>query len=184
MMDCISALLDSRGVRYMRIDGNTSAEARNRHVEQFQSDDQTKVALLSITAANAGLTLTAAKLVVFAELFWNPGILTQAEDRAHRIGQSDSIDVRYLVARGTADDVLWPLLQSKLDVLNKAGLSKDNFMGECNGSKVVRVCITSLYVHIISYRFRVHLRSCPSRLRLSERKQEDHRLLFHLEHPR
>lgn len=66
--------------------------------------------------------------MVFAELFWNPGILTQAEDRAHRIGQSDSVDVKYLVAKGTADDALWPLLQKKLDVLNKAGLSKDNFM--------------------------------------------------------
>ena len=47
--------------------------------------------------------------------------------RAHRIGQSDSVAVKYLVAKGTADDVLWPMLQKKLDVLNQAGLSKDNF---------------------------------------------------------
>ena len=57
----------------------------------------------------------------------NPGILTQAEDRAHRIGQTDSVTVQYLVAIGTADDKLWPMIQKKLDVLNKAGLSKDNF---------------------------------------------------------
>ncbi|TRY72759.1 hypothetical protein TCAL_00987 [Tigriopus californicus] len=127
MMDNIAEVLVKRKTRFIRIDGNTSSEARNKHCDQFQRDDRTKVALLSITAANAGLTLTAAHLVVFAELFWNPGILTQAEDRAHRIGQSDSVTIQYLVAKGTADDELWPLLQKKLDVLNKAGLSKDNF---------------------------------------------------------
>lgn len=54
-------------------------------------------------------------------------VLTQAEDRAHRIGQQDSVIVQYLVAKGTADDYLWPLVQGKLDILSQAGLSKDNF---------------------------------------------------------
>jgi len=53
--------------------------------------------------------------------------LTQAEDRAHRIGQRDSVVVEYLIAKGTADDELWTMIKGKLDVLNQAGLSKDNF---------------------------------------------------------
>ena len=57
----------------------------------------------------------------------NPGELTQAEDRAHRIGQTDNVTIQYLVALNTADDKLWPMIQKKLDVLNEAGLSKDNF---------------------------------------------------------
>ena len=60
-------------------------------------------------------------------LYRNPGVLTQAEDRAHRIGQTDSVTIQYLVALNTADDKLWPMIQKKLDVLNEAGLSKDNF---------------------------------------------------------
>lgn len=100
MIESISKLLESKKVRYIKIDGGTPATARHAACEQFQTDSDTKVALLSITAANSGLTLTSAQLVVFAELFWNPGILTQAEDRAHRIGQTDSVIVQYLVAKG------------------------------------------------------------------------------------
>ena len=128
MLNEIADTLDEAKAHFIRIDGSTASALRKHLCDAFQTDDKVRVALLSITAANSGLTLTAAHLVVFAELFWNPGILTQAEDRAHRIGQTDSVTVQYLVAPGTADDELWPLIQKKLDVLNKAGLSKDNFM--------------------------------------------------------
>ncbi|CAJ0949171.1 unnamed protein product [Ranitomeya imitator] len=76
---------------------------------------------------NMGLTLSSADLVVFAELFWNPGVLIQAEDRVHRIGQTSSVNIHYLVAKGTADDYLWPMIQEKIKVLGQAGLSEANF---------------------------------------------------------
>ncbi|KAF8796615.1 SWI/SNF-related matrix-associated like protein [Argiope bruennichi] len=123
----ICKVIEEKRIDYIRIDGSVSSEQRLKLCEKFQLNDSCKVAVLSITSANCGITLTAANLVVFAELFWNPGILTQAEDRAHRIGQQDNVVVQYLVAKGTADDEIWPLVQRKLDVLNKAGLSKDNF---------------------------------------------------------
>jgi SWI/SNF-related matrix-associated actin-dependent regulator 1 of chromatin subfamily A len=75
--------------------------------DQFQTDDKIKVALLSLTAASTGLTLSRANSVIFAELYWNPGVLVQAEDRAHRIGQRDSVFVHYLIGRGTLDDKIW-----------------------------------------------------------------------------
>merc|ERR1719290_414351 len=119
IMKALTQAVEEAKVQYIFIDGSVSSEERNSQVEKFQTSDKVRVAVLSITAANAGITLTAASLVVFAELFWNPGILTQAEDRAHRIGQTDSVTIQYLVARDTADDVLWPMIQGKLDVLNK-----------------------------------------------------------------
>ncbi|CAL1526743.1 unnamed protein product [Lymnaea stagnalis] len=120
-------IFKAKSVKYIRIDGRTSSEQRNFFCREFQSKDDYRVAILSITAANAGLNLCAANLVVFAELFWNPGILVQAEDRVHRIGQADSVSVQYLVARGTADDYIWPLVQDKLNILSKAGLTRDDF---------------------------------------------------------
>lgn len=61
-------------VPYIRIDGSTSSADRETRCQQFQLSERHSVAVLSITAANMGLTLSAANLVVFAELFWNPGV--------------------------------------------------------------------------------------------------------------
>jgi SWI/SNF-related matrix-associated actin-dependent regulator of chromatin subfamily A-like protein 1 len=71
---------------YIRIDGHTKAETRHEYVTKFQNEKSCKVALLSITAACLGLTLTAASTVVFAEVHWTPALMQQAEDRTHRIG--------------------------------------------------------------------------------------------------
>lgn len=53
--------------------------------------------------------------------------LIQAEDRAHRIGQADSVLVQYLIQEKSVDDIIWPLIQDKLNLLNKAGLGQDKF---------------------------------------------------------
>ncbi|KAL4424199.1 hypothetical protein ABPG75_001500 [Micractinium tetrahymenae] len=89
------------GVRCVRIDGQVNNEKRKPLVDRFQKDERCRAALLSITAAGVGITLTAASVVVFAELYWNPGSLVQAEDRAHRMGQRHPLEVHYLVAPGT-----------------------------------------------------------------------------------
>ena len=65
-------------------------------------------------AFHQGLTLTAAKVVIFAELDWTPGTLEQCEDRAHRIGQQDPVHIHYLVAKGTLDEWVWTALDRKV----------------------------------------------------------------------
>ncbi|KAM6269250.1 SWI/SNF-related matrix-associated actin-dependent regulator of chromatin subfamily A-like protein 1 isoform 3-T3 [Porphyrio hochstetteri] len=127
VLDAIVAELEKKRVEYIRIDGSTPSAERQSLCQKFQFSEKQVVAVLSLTAANMGLTLSAADLVVFAELFWNPGVLIQAEDRAHRIGQTSSVNVHYLVAKGTADDYLWPIIQEKIKVLGEAGLSETNF---------------------------------------------------------
>ncbi|NXY22679.1 SMAL1 protein, partial [Atrichornis clamosus] len=127
MLDAVVEELKKKRVEHIRIDGSTPSAERQSLCQKFQFSEKQVVAVLSLTAANMGLTLSAADLVVFAELFWNPGILIQAEDRAHRIGQTSSVNVHYLVAKGTADDYLWPMIQEKIKVLGEAGLSETNF---------------------------------------------------------
>ena len=95
-----------------------SKERQNR-IEKFQNKSTCRVALLSITSAGVAITLTAASTVYFAELFWTPASLLQAEDRAHRIGQTAEVNIYYFRSQGTVDDVLWPLLQHKIKTLGE-----------------------------------------------------------------
>eukprot|EP00960_Hanusia_phi_P007142 203180-Hanusia_phi.AAC.2 len=107
-------------VGYIRIDGSVIASERQELVKRFQNRSDVRVAVLGLQAAGQGLTLTAASAVVFAELHVTPGVMVQAEDRVHRIGQTSSVNVHYLVARNTLDECIWRLLTRKLSVVSYA----------------------------------------------------------------
>ena len=104
VMDELQNCLQSKKVGHVRIDGKVQAEIRHDRVTAFQTDPKIRAAILSITAASQGLTLTAASTIVFAELTWTPSMMNQAEDRAHRIGQKNSVNIYYMHGRGTIDD--------------------------------------------------------------------------------
>lgn len=116
VLDGLQATCARARVGFIRIDGKVPGLERQKLVNQFQNDPAIKVAVLGLTAAGQGLTLTAASTVVFAELHWTPGVLVQAEDRAHRIGQRGAVNVIYLVAQGDdgIDSLLWQCIGRKV----------------------------------------------------------------------
>ena len=77
VLNGIAQALDENDFAYIRIDGSTGMGERARQVESFQNEDRVQVAVLGLTAAGVGLTLTAANAVVFAELPWVPGQILQ-----------------------------------------------------------------------------------------------------------
>ncbi|KAK4421583.1 SWI/SNF-related matrix-associated actin-dependent regulator of chromatin subfamily A-like protein 1 [Sesamum alatum] len=119
MIDSIHKFFLKKKVGCIRIDGSTPAASRQALVTEFQEKDSVKAAVLSIKAGGVGLTLTAASTVIFAELSWTPGDIIQAEDRAHRIGQVSSVNIYYLLANDTVDDIIWDVIQSKLENLGQ-----------------------------------------------------------------
>jgi len=100
------------------VDGSVPSKIRKNYVHQFQTNAKTRLFIGNIQAAGVGITLTAACTVTFIELPWTPGEVTQAEDRIHRIGQTQVASCYYLVARGTIEDHLCRILQSKQDVIS------------------------------------------------------------------
>ena len=102
----------------VKIDGTTPTAQREASVRAFQNDPGIKLFVGNIKAAGVGITLTAASSVAFLELPWTPGDLAQAEDRAHRIGQKDTVNVYYLLASGTIEETIAALLDDKRKVLD------------------------------------------------------------------
>ena len=72
-----------------------------------------------ILLAGVAITLTAASSVFFAELFWTPGSMLQAEDRVHRIGQLSPVNITYFLGNETVDDIIWPMIQKKMKTLGE-----------------------------------------------------------------
>jgi len=103
--------------RYKKIsvvfDGGTPKHKRKLVVKKFQTDKKTRIFIGNIKAAGVVITLTAASTLAFVELDWVPGHHTQAEDRIHRIGQTNAAMIYYFVAKGTIEEKLCQILQIK-----------------------------------------------------------------------
>ena len=93
--------------------GGTPVARRKELVRQFQEDELTPFFVLSLKAGGAGLNLTAAAHVVHFDRWWNPAVENQATDRAFRIGQKRSVLVHKFVCRGTVEDKIDQLIESK-----------------------------------------------------------------------
>ncbi len=93
--------------------GGTPVSKRKELVRRFQDDELTPFFVLSLKAGGAGLNLTAASHVVHFDRWWNPAVENQATDRAFRIGQSRNVLVHKFVCRGTVEDKIDQLIESK-----------------------------------------------------------------------
>jgi len=125
--DVCNAIVEHFGASAVRLTGeDTSITARQASVDRFQTDPTCTLFVGSIKAAGVGHTLTAASTVIFAELDWTPANLTQAEDRCHRIGQLESVNVQHLVLDGSIDAHMAQMCIDKQEVADAA---LDGFTG-------------------------------------------------------
>ena len=101
-------------------------EQKQAAVDSFQKNPDTDVIICSIKAASAGITLTAASNVAFVELPWTYADCDQAESRAHRIGQKDSVNCYYLLGKQTIDQKLYRIIETKKEISNAVMGASDN----------------------------------------------------------
>ena len=112
----ICQLLEQRGIRYGRIDGEVPMDQRGAIVETFQQDPGVKVFVAQIQTAGLGITLHAASAAVFYSLDFNYANYAQALARIHRIGQAHPVTYIHLLAEHTVDEQVLDALERKEDL--------------------------------------------------------------------
>jgi SNF2 family DNA or RNA helicase len=114
LLSIVKSRLDPEGVTYEYLDGRTRDRASR--VERFQTDPDCRLFLVSLKAGGVGLNLTAAEYVFLLDPWWNPAVEAQAIDRSHRIGQTKPVFAYRLIARGTVEEKVLALQQSKREL--------------------------------------------------------------------
>ena len=101
------------------LDGRMSKDKRQQSVDKFQNDDKIKIFISNIKAGGVGITLTAAEVVIMNDLSFVPSDHSQAEDRAYRYGQKNSVLVYYPVFENTIEMIVYNILQKKKNIIDQ-----------------------------------------------------------------
>ena len=117
------------GEQAVVVTGEVPTSKRQAIIDRFQDDESIRVFIGQIQAAGIGINLTRARQVVFNDLDWVPANHWQAEDRTHRIGQTGCVNVTYMVARGSLEEFIRTVLETKSrlidDVVEGKALGED-----------------------------------------------------------
>ncbi|WVZ66594.1 hypothetical protein U9M48_015789 [Paspalum notatum var. saurae] len=114
VLDGIQVFVSENEIRFVRIDGSTLQRERKEAVDSFRLDPEVKVAIIGITAGGVGLDFSSAQNVVFVELPKSASELLQAEDRAHRRGQTNAVNIYIFCGKNTSDESHWLQLNQSL----------------------------------------------------------------------
>ena len=117
MIDIIKSHLSALGVGHVSLTGQS--RDRGAIIEKFQTDDSCRVFVASLLAGGIGIDLTAASVVIHYDRWWNASKENQATDRVHRIGQNKNVQVLKLVTRGTLEEKIDRLINSKRSLFEK-----------------------------------------------------------------
>lgn len=136
MFPLIEKRLSESGIQSFTLTGSTPKEERNRLAARFNAGEG-QVFLISLKAGGIGLNLTGADFVILYDPWWNAAAENQASDRAHRIGQKRQVTVIRLISKGTVEENILRLQESKRELADRivtegtvslAGLNREEIL--------------------------------------------------------
>ncbi|QAY65952.1 helicase SNF [Paenibacillus protaetiae] len=135
MLTLIRRALAEREVSFFYLDGQTPAAERVELCSRFNNGER-ELFLASTKAGGTGLNLTGADTVILYDLWWNPAVEQQAMDRAHRIGQKNTVQVIRLVSEGTVEDKMMELQERKRNLLDEIVSPGDKLAGSLTSDDI------------------------------------------------
>ena len=118
--------IEKMGIKFFMITGDTSAKERLRICNDFNKDEEYKIVLISLKAGGTGLNLVGADVVIHLDPWWNYSAESQASDRAHRIGQTRSVEVIKLIAENSIEEKVVNLQNEKKELVDKVISDNDS----------------------------------------------------------
>ena len=111
--------IEKMGIKYFMITGDTSAKERLNICNEFNENEDYKIVLISLKAGGTGLNLVGADVVIHLDPWWNYSAQNQASDRAHRIGQTRTVEVIKLIAENSIEERVVSLQDEKKELVDK-----------------------------------------------------------------
>lgn len=142
MLEILEEELNKKEIAYYKITGATDKKERLELCNKFNKDD-VKVFLISLKAGGTGLNLVGADIVIHYDPWWNEAVISQATDRTHRIGQTNTVTVYKLIAKDTLEEKILKLQEDKQNLADEilsgantslSSMSKDELLELLNGN--------------------------------------------------
>ena len=144
-LNIIKEKLNNNKIRTYMIDGSVPAKTRIEMVDNFNKNDDIKVFLIMLKSGGTGLNLASADVVIHLDLWWNPQAENQATDRAHRIGQTNTVEVIHLITKGTIEEKI-------LELQNKKRILSDKLIdGEIRDKNIISELTKEDIEKLLSY---------------------------------
>lgn len=137
MFEIIEQELKKEGINYLKLTGKTNVKDRFDLIEQFNTDDNIKVFLISLKAGGTGINLTSSDMVIHYDPWWNLSVENQATDRTHRIGQTKKVQVYKLITKNSIEEKIYDLQQRKKELIDNMLSTDTKFINKLSKEDIL-----------------------------------------------
>ena len=139
MFEIMEQQLKEQKIPYYKLTGSTKVDERIKMVDEFNTNQNIKVFLISLKAGGTGLNLTGADMVIHYDPWWNLSAENQATDRAYRIGQKNNVQVYKLITKNSIEEKIYELQMKKAELSENMLSTQTKFINKLSKDEIMKL---------------------------------------------